>query len=54
MPEILILVSLLYVALPLFVPWKFHQVLSKINDNVAGVRDAIARAAGNQPPAIKS
>jgi hypothetical protein len=26
-----------------FVIWKFYQVLSKINDNIAGIRQALER-----------
>jgi hypothetical protein len=27
----------------LFVIWKFYQILSKINDNIAGIRQALER-----------
>jgi hypothetical protein len=26
-----------------FVVWKFYQILSKINDNIAGIRQALER-----------
>ena len=30
-------------AVILFVIWKFYQILSKINDNIAGIRQALER-----------
>jgi uncharacterized membrane protein len=32
-----------------FCVWKFYQILSKINDNVAGIRRAVERNAGDRP-----
>jgi len=32
-----------------FCVWKFYQVLSKINDNIAGIREAIARNGPSGP-----
>jgi hypothetical protein len=29
--------------------WKFYQMLSKINDNIAGIRQALVRNDASQP-----
>jgi hypothetical protein len=36
-------VLLLLWGIPIFCIWKFYQMLSKINDNVAGIRRAVER-----------
>jgi hypothetical protein len=32
-----------------FVIWKFYQILSKINDNIAGIRQALERNGPGRP-----
>jgi hypothetical protein len=32
-----------------FCVWKFYQMLSKINDNIAGIRHAVERGSPEQP-----
>jgi hypothetical protein len=38
-------------AFPIFGIWKFYQMLSKINDNIAGMRRAV-ESNGRTPPII--
>jgi hypothetical protein len=40
------LLGLLYYAAVIFCVWKFYQMISKINDNLAGIRQAMNRNAG--------
>lgn len=37
-------------ALVIFCIWKFYQMLCKINDNLAGIRQAVVRYSGGPPP----
>jgi hypothetical protein len=32
--------------------WKFYQILSKINDNLTGIRQAVERNAGDKPTGL--
>ena len=43
LPELLI--GLVFPGLIVFCLWKFYQLLSKINDNIAGIRQALERNA---------
>jgi hypothetical protein len=38
-------------AFPIFGIWKFYQMLSKINDNIAGIKRAI-ESNGTTPPIV--
>jgi hypothetical protein len=33
----------------LYCVWKFYQILSKINDNIAGIRQAVERCISDRP-----
>jgi hypothetical protein len=46
-----ILLGLLFYGLVFFCIWKFYEMLSKINDNIAGIRQALNRNASNPPAA---
>jgi len=39
-----LLLSIGFYALVFFVLWKFYQIFSKINDNVAGIRQVLNRS----------
>jgi hypothetical protein len=45
----LILIPLLYFAAVIFCVWKFYEMLSRINDNLAGIRRAIDDARPKAP-----
>jgi hypothetical protein len=47
LPEVFVI--LLLWGIPIFCVWKFYQILSKINDNVAEIRRAVERN-GATPP----
>jgi hypothetical protein len=32
--------------------WKFYQIISKINDNLTGIRQAVERNAGDKPTGL--
>ena len=51
LPELLLIpmLGLAYLALPVFVLWKFYQLLSKISDNVAVIRATLERGASGVP-----
>jgi hypothetical protein len=36
-----LLIGLIYYAFVIFCAWKFYQMLSRINDNLTGIRQAI-------------
>jgi hypothetical protein len=48
-PLLPMLISLLGYAVVIFCVWKFYEVLSRINDNLAGIRRAIDDARGKAP-----
>ncbi|HEY9141501.1 MAG TPA: hypothetical protein VIN93_11450 [Bryobacteraceae bacterium] len=48
------LLGLLYYAAVIFCVWKFYQMVSKINDNLAGIRQAMNRNSGETTWRIKT
>ena len=46
LPELLVVVGALFglVCIMFFVLWKFYQVFKKINDNIAGIRQALQKS----------
>ena len=36
-------------AIILFCVWKFYQILSRVNDNIAGIRHAVERSSPERP-----
>jgi type II secretory pathway component PulF len=45
-PELLFVLFMLFVyGLVLFIIWKFYNVLSRMNDNLTGIRQALERSA---------
>jgi hypothetical protein len=44
-----VLVGLLYYVVLFFCVWKFYQMLSRINNNLAGIRQALVRGALKPP-----
>ncbi|MGB9455790.1 MAG: hypothetical protein WCB12_07085 [Bryobacteraceae bacterium] len=48
------LLGLLYYAAVIFCVWKFYQMVSRINDNLAGIRQAMNRNAGETTWTLKT
>jgi uncharacterized membrane protein len=50
-PEFMVLLFMFLVyGVSFFVIWKFYRILSRMNDNLSGIREAIDRH-GNRPSA---
>ena len=48
MPEVLAVLGLAAYGVMFFVVWKFYQVLSNINQNIAGIKRAIEQNSQRQ------
>jgi hypothetical protein len=50
--QFLTFVGLAFYGIVFFFVWKFYQILSRINDNIAGIRHAVERNGGDRPTGL--